>query len=106
MTCLLVKIKPFEPITVPEPKNNHLYSLPHNNFTVDFIILSWFISCCELVSVLGLFGGVQFCDVSGGAFSTDGQSYVLLQLLVFIPLGEQELHVLHSQVSALHDGTY
>jgi len=56
--------------------------------------------------VLGLFGGVQFCDVSGGAFSTDGQSYVLLQLLVFIPLGEQELHVLHSQVSALHDGTY
>jgi len=56
--------------------------------------------------VLGLYGGVQFCDVSGGAFSTDVQSYVLLQLLACIPLGEQELQAPHSQVSALHDGTY
>jgi len=56
--------------------------------------------------VLGLYGGVQFCDVSGGAFSTDEQSYVLLQLLACIPFGEQELQAPHSHVSALHDGTY
>ena len=76
MTCSLVKIKPDELITVPEPWLAIVLLTGQISLTVDFIIESWLAIPKSSVGDCGLgwFGASQYCDVAGAAVSADGQS--------------------------------